>query len=85
MPRLKSSKKRLRQARKAHLRNKSARTLLRSTVKKVRLATTKSEAQDLLPGVVSVIDRTARKGVIHKNAAARYKSELARAVNAMEA
>ena len=85
MPRLKSSRKRLRQAQKANLRNKSVRSLLRTSIKKVRLASSKAEAEALLPQVVSVIDRTTRKGVIHRNAAARYKSQLAHKVNAMPA
>ena len=85
MPRLKSSRKRLRQARKANMRNKSVRSLLRSSMKKVRLSSSKSDAEALLPQVVSVIDRTSRKGVIHRNAAARYKSQLAHRVNAMPA
>ena len=57
---------------------------MRSTVKKVRLASSRDEAETLLPQAVSVIDRTAKKGIIHRNAAARYKSKLARYVNAME-
>jgi len=85
LPRLKSSRKRLRQAQKANLRNKSVRSLLRTSIKKVRLASSKAEAEALLPQVVSVIDRTTRKGVIHRNAAARYKSQLAHKVNAMPA
>jgi small subunit ribosomal protein S20 len=35
------------------------------------------EAREILPAVYSVIDRTAQKGVIHRNTAARYKSRLA--------
>lgn len=85
MPTLKSSKKRLRQAEKARLRNKGVRSNLRSTIKKVLTATTKSEAEVLLNQAQSTIDRTVKKGVIHVNAAARYKSKLTRHVAAIEA
>lgn len=85
MPTLKSSKKRLRQSEKARLRNKGVRTLLRSTMKKVLTATSKTEAETLLNDAQSVIDKTVKKGVIHSNAAARYKSKLTRHVSAIEA
>jgi small subunit ribosomal protein S20 len=39
----------------------------------------------LLPQTVSEIDRAAKKGVVHDNAAARYKSRLTRRVNALSA
>ena len=85
MPKLASSKKRLRQNEKARLRNKSVRTLLRSTVKKVTSASSKEEAEALLGPAQSVIDKTVKKGVIHANAAARYKSKITRHVAALEA
>jgi len=85
LPTLKSSKKRLRQAEKARIRNKGVRSNLRSTIKKVLTATTKSEAEVLLNQAQSTIDRTVKKGVIHVNAAARYKSKLTRHVAAIEA
>lgn len=45
-------------------------------VKKVKAATSKEEAQSALRDVVSVIDSTARKGIIKKTTAARKKSGL---------
>ncbi len=56
---------------------------LRTSVKKLRVAAENDvvKAQELLPGTLSLIDRTARKGVIHRNAAARRKSRLSRLVN----
>ena len=75
----------MRQAEKARLRNKGVRTLLRSTIKKVQAASSKAEAEALLPQAQSVIDKTVKKGVVHRNAAARYKSRLARHVGTMEA
>lgn len=83
MPTLSSSKKRLRQARKAAERNKPVRTRFRSMVKRVRTAESKEAAEGMLAEANAVIDRTARKGVIHPRTAARYKSRLARHVAAM--
>jgi len=85
LPKLASSKKRLRQSEKARVRNKGVRTLLRSTLRKVLSAPTKTEAETLLGPAQSIIDKTVKKGVIHINAAARYKSKLTRHVAALEA
>ncbi len=85
MPRLKSSIKRNRQAQKVAQRNKAARTLFRSTVKKLRTIENKQEAEALLPEAMSVIDRTVRKGVLHHRTGARYKSRLAMHVGTLEA
>ena len=62
----------------------AARTRLRTAVKRVRTADTKASAEEALAQAVVVIDKTARKGVIHKNQAARRKSRLTRLVNEME-
>ncbi|HEX9995882.1 MAG TPA: 30S ribosomal protein S20 [Abditibacterium sp.] len=70
MPNLASAKKRLRQDEKKRLRNQFAKTRIKTEVKKA-LAGTENLA-------VSVIDRAAAKGIIHKNAAARKKSRLAK-------
>lgn len=85
MPKLASSKKRLRQAQKARLRNKSARSLLRSSLKKMLATTSRAEAEALINRTQSIIDKTAQKGVIHLNAAARYKARIMTHVAALEA
>jgi len=85
LPKLASSKKRLRQAQRAQLRNKAARSILRSTLKKVLSTSSKDEAESLVNGAQSVIDKTVKKGVIHLNAGARHKSRLRRHVAALEA
>lgn len=85
MPKLASSKKRMRQAKKAQLRNKGVRSLLRSTLKMVLSTSSKAEGEALLNKAQSVIDKTVKKGVIHLNAAARYKSRITRHVAALEA
>ena len=83
MPTLKSSYKRLRQNRKARLRNKSARSALRTVLKKAANTTDREETESLMPQAVSVIDKSVKKGILHRNTAARYKSDLARRANAL--
>jgi small subunit ribosomal protein S20 len=76
MANIKSAEKRARQTVGRQARNKVTRSKLRSAVKKHRL----SEAQaEMIPQTHSQIDRAWKKGAIHKNAAARYKSRLAKA------
>jgi small subunit ribosomal protein S20 len=77
MANIKSAEKRIRQTAKRTLRNRAARTSLRSAIKKYRAADNSARAGEL-PGTYSEIDRALRKGIIHKNAAARYKSRLAK-------
>ena len=85
MPKLASSKKRMRQAQRARIRNKSTRSLLRSSLKKMLATTSKEEAESQINRTQSIIDKTAQKGVIHLNAAARYKSRIMNHVAALEA
>lgn len=80
MPRIKSAKKRMRQAVGATARNRTQRSQLRSAIKKVRTAAA-GEAAAAYAGAVSLIDRAGRKSLIHRNAAARQKSRLAKLVN----
>ena len=64
--------------------NRQNRSRLRTGVKKLRTALSGSDAgqvQELLPETVSLIDKAVQKGVLHKNAAARYKSRLTMRVN----
>ncbi|MCY3869028.1 MAG: 30S ribosomal protein S20 [Gemmatimonadetes bacterium] len=84
MPKLASSKKRMRQAEKARLRNKGTRSSLRTSLKKILETNSKEEAEALINRTQSIIDKTAQKGVIHRNAAARYKSRVRRHVAALE-
>ncbi len=79
MPNHKSAKKRMRQNEKRRQVNRSNRTRLRTAIKNLRAAfstETSDEAQTLLPKTISTIDKAVQKGVLHKNAAARYKSRL---------
>ena len=79
MPNHKSSEKRVRQSEKRRLINRGHRTKVRNFIKKVRTALDSGNSEDLqtiLPDAISVIDKSVQKGVMHKNAAARYKSRL---------
>ena len=73
------AKKRARQAEVHRARNAGQRTELRSRIKKVRaaiVAKDKPTAQQAFREAASIIDRLVGKGLVHKNAAARYKSGL---------
>jgi len=77
MANIKSARKRIGQTAKRQARNRGVRSRLRTAVKKYRTAEG-SEKADKLPTTYSEIDRARKRGVIHANAAARYKSRLAR-------
>ena len=79
MPNHKSAEKRVRQNEKRREVNRGNRSRLRTGIKKLRAALESGEAgsaQSLLPETVSLIDKAVQKGVLHRNAAARYKSRL---------
>jgi small subunit ribosomal protein S20 len=84
VPRIKSAKKALRQSRSRAAHNRALRSSLRSTIKKARTATTPAEAASAYTAAVRALDRAARTGIIHRNAAARQKSRLARVVKAKQ-
>ena len=63
----------------ARLRNRANRSTLKTALKKFLVAVAtgkKAEAATLLPTTLGVVDKACRKGVLHKNAANRYKSRL---------
>ena len=76
MPNIASAKKNMRKARAATARNRAQRSALRTALKKAK--TPSATAEERLTAV-SLLDRAARKGLIHANAAARHKSRLASA------
>jgi small subunit ribosomal protein S20 len=84
MANIKSAEKRIRQTAKRRARNQAATSHLRSSVKKYRLADAAEKAKTL-PAAYSEIDLALKKGVIHRNAAARYKSRLAKKAAAPKA
>ena len=84
MPNHKSSEKRVRQNEKRRVINRNNKGRLRTSIRKLRAALTEADAsavQELLPATISTIDKAVQKGVIHRNAAARYKSRLTTRVN----
>ena len=84
MPNHKSSEKRVRQNEKRREINRSNRGRLRTSIRRLRGALTTGDAkstQELLPETISIIDKAVQKGVLHRNAAARYKSRLTARVN----
>ena len=76
MPRTKSAKKQMRQAKSRTARNRSQRSALRSALKKVRALTDSSERAAEFRAAERLLDRSARKLLIHPNTAARIKSRL---------
>ena len=80
----KSAEKRMRQNAKRKEINRSNRSKLRTSIKKLRTAVAasdKSASTELLFPTVSLIDKAVNKGVLHRNTAARYKSRLTKHVN----
>ena len=80
MPKIKSAKKAMRQARARTIVNKAQRSALRTAVKRVRSSTGAPDAAQAYLAAARLLDRAARKGLIHKNNAARHKSRLAKLV-----
>ncbi len=81
MPSTKSVVKRLRQNEVRRVRNKNHRTGLRNAVKAFRAVEDSGAAKQQLPSVVSTIDKSVKKGIIHHRTAARMKSRLSRKAN----
>ena len=76
MPNIQSAKKNMRKSRAAAVRNRAQRSALRTALKK---ASADGATDDQRRRAIQLLDRAARKGLIHKNAAARRKSRLAKA------
>jgi small subunit ribosomal protein S20 len=77
----KSSIKRIRQTIKRNEINRSNRSKLRTSIKKLRTSIASGEKAatvELLNPTISIIDKAVNKGIIHKNTAARYKSRLSK-------
>jgi len=84
----KSAEKRMRQNERRNEINRRNRSRLRTEIKKLRAAIDagkREEAQALLTQTISLIDKSIQKGVLHHNAAARYKSRLTTKINTMSA
>ncbi len=79
----KSALKRIRANNVKRLRNRYQAKTTRTFIKRLKETTDKVEAQDLYKKVSSMLDRLAKKNVIHKNKAANNKSKLAHLVNSL--
>ncbi|MBA3341036.1 MAG: 30S ribosomal protein S20 [Gemmatimonadaceae bacterium] len=73
MPNIASAKKNMRKSRAATARNRAQRSALRTALKKAQQPERSGEDQ---AAAVTLLDRAARKGLIHKNTAARHKSRM---------
>ena len=78
-----SSEKRIRQTETRKLENRYYAKTARNAVKKLRNTTNKEEAAKYFPKVASLLDKLAKKNVIHSNKAANLKSSLAKHVNSL--
>lgn len=85
MPHHKSAAKRVVTNEKSRQRNIAATSRLRSAIKAVRSATTRPVGEAALAQTVSVLDRTASKGIIKRETASRQKSRLAKFVAKLSA
>jgi len=76
VPNIASAKKNMRKSRAATVRNRAQRSALRTALKKAKDPQASADAK---LAAVKLLDRAARKGLIHGNTAARHKSRLAKA------
>jgi small subunit ribosomal protein S20 len=82
LPNIKSAIKRVRVNKKKNLRNRMIKTAMRTSIKKLDAAVVTGTAdQQIFSATVASIDKAASKGAIHKNAANRKKSRLAKRMN----
>jgi small subunit ribosomal protein S20 len=79
----KSSVKRVRQIKVRTLHNRYYAKTMRNALKKIRTSEDKNEVKELYPKVCSMLDRLAKRNVIHKNKAGNLKSKITKRVNAM--
>lgn len=83
----KSAKKRIRQTAARKLRNRMARSTLRTAVKNVEMAVEAGQTDQARAGLLkaaSLLDKAARKGLLHRNNASRRISRLTRKVNSLK-
>ena len=68
--------KRVRQSRKANLKNRSYKSAIKTAMKKIINSDKKETSDTYTKEAVSIIDKASNKGIIHKNKASRYKSRI---------
>ncbi len=79
-----SSKKRIRTNEKKRISNRYVAITARNAIKTLRSTTEKAKAEELLPKIASMLDKLAKKNVIHKNKAANLKSSLTKLANSLK-
>ena len=79
----KSALKRIRSNEAKKLRNRYQHKTTRTFIKRLRETTDKTEAQELLKQVTGMVDKLAKKNIIHSNKASNLKSSLTKKVNAL--
>ena len=80
----KSAFKRIRQSEKRKVHNHYYAKTVRNAIKKLRLASDKAEASELLPKLSAMLDKLAKRNIIHDNKAANLKSSLTKHVNSLQ-
>jgi len=80
----KSSEKRIRQTKVKNESNKYYAKTMRNALKEIRSTDTKKEASELLPKMNSMLDRLAKKNIIHSNKASNLKSSVEKHVNGLK-
>jgi small subunit ribosomal protein S20 len=83
MPHHKSCKKRMKTSEESRLANRTYRSQVKSLIRQVKEAESKTVAQENLNKAIALLDRLAQKGIVHKNTAANQKSKLTRYVNGL--
>ena len=78
-----SSKKRIRQSEKKRVINRYFSVTARNAIKKLRSSQDKAEAETLYPQVTSMLDKLAKKNIIHKKKASNLKSKLQKHVSSL--
>ncbi|MBR6132641.1 MAG: 30S ribosomal protein S20 [Bacteroidales bacterium] len=79
----KSSIKRIRANEKKRLENRYYSKTMRNALRDIRAIEDKNEASSKLSAMTSMIDKLAKRGMIHKNKAANLKSGLMKKINAL--
>lgn len=79
-----ATKKDVRQSRKRNERNRYYGKTTRNAIRDLKSLDTKAAASEKIPQVTSMIDKLAKRGIIHKNKAANLKSKLVHDVQSME-
>lgn len=79
----KSALKRIRSNNTRRIRNRYQAKTMRNAVRKFRAITDKNEAFEKLPKLISMIDKLAKKSIIHKNKAGNLKSKITKITHSL--